>query len=104
MLARGKDGVSRKALREQDRSVHIEWSARVGVGVVSISGDQIACLQAQMPIDLEEKCRGKNVGARPVSDSESPSHVLAFLECLARMVRLVSTARGALVVFSNVCR
>jgi hypothetical protein len=36
---------ARTPLHEQDRSTHVKSSARFGVGVVSISGAQIACLQ-----------------------------------------------------------
>ena len=53
---------ARKALHEQDRRVHAKRSASLGVGVVSISGAQIACLQARMPIDLGESAVG-SVGA-----------------------------------------
>ena len=82
----------------------VEWSARFGVGVVSISGAQIACLQAQMPIDLEEKCRGSSVCARPVSDSEGAIECFSIFGLSSEMIGLVLPARGALVVFDHVYR
>ena len=82
--------------------MRVEWSARFGVGVVSISGAQIACLQAQMPIDLEEKCRG-SVGASSTQFSEA-HRLFSIWKLSSEMIGLILTARGALVVFSHVCQ
>lgn len=92
---------ARKALHEQDRRVYAKRSANLGVGVVSISGAQIACLQARMPIDLGESAVGSVGGSGKLFPRRIAYFDIFGLDI--EMVGLVLSARDSLVACCHVC-
>jgi len=74
--------------------------------VVSISEAQIACLQAQVPIDLEESATvpcGSSVGGVKQAIWRRIAY-FGMVRLASEMAGLVLRARDALVVFGHVCR